>query len=114
MMVRYAENKAYTDSVKMERGCADCGYRGHPAALQFDHLPGFEKRYKVSLMLGAYQLHVIVAEIAKCEVVCGNCHAIRTAERGSAAAWWANWRAEQEAGGTIAPSPELRLFEETA
>jgi hypothetical protein len=38
------EFRAYIQSIKMERGCTDCGYREHPAALDFDHLPGFVKK----------------------------------------------------------------------
>lgn len=113
-MLQYAENKAYTDRVKMERGCADCGYRGHPTALQFDHLPGYKKRARVSIMLGSYPLHVIIDEITKCEVVCGNCHAIRTHERGSVAAHWERWRTEMASGGVVKESPALRLFEDSA
>jgi hypothetical protein len=68
-------------AIKLERGCADCGYRGHPAALQFDHLPGAVKLNAVATMRRR-RWEVVLAEIAKCEVVCANCHAIRTAERG--------------------------------
>lgn len=67
-------------ALKMERGCADCGYRAHPAALQFDHLPGSTKRGKIS-SLSRYSWERIAEELAKCEVVCANCHAIRTVTR---------------------------------
>lgn len=67
--------------MKVERGCVDCGYNAHPAALDFDHLPGTEKLYRVCTMAGMSR-KLIDAEIAKCEVVCANCHRIRTAERG--------------------------------
>jgi hypothetical protein len=66
--------------IKLERGCADCGYRGHPAALDFDHLPGFEKLKSVGSMTGC-AWEDIEAEIAKCDVVCSNCHRVRTWRR---------------------------------
>lgn len=66
--------------VKLERGCMDCGYDKHPAALQFDHRPGEIKLGNVSQMFSK-AWDVIEAEIAKCDVVCANCHAVRTAER---------------------------------
>lgn len=66
---------------KVAQGCTDCGYREHPAALEFDHLPGTNKLFNVMEKVGSYSLDKIWAEIAKCEVVCANCHAIRTATR---------------------------------
>lgn len=65
----------------MERGCVDCGYAAHPAALQFDHLPGVDKSFQLSNSLQRAWADVL-AEVAKCEVVCANCHAVRTATRG--------------------------------
>lgn len=78
---RAAEFRAYVQSIKLERGCADCGYRGHPAALEFDHLPGHVKLGRLASMACGSALATIHAEIAKCEVVCANCHRIRTANR---------------------------------
>lgn len=73
--------QAKVDAIKLERGCTDCGYNQHPRALQFDHVRG-EKVENVSRMvLMALSWERIQAEIEKCEVVCANCHAIRTAER---------------------------------
>jgi hypothetical protein len=83
---RYRAKKARIDAIKLERGCADCGYREHPAALDFDHLPGTKKRRNISRMLASVSkgVELIDAEIAKCEVVCANCHRIRTWKRKSA------------------------------
>lgn len=67
-------------AVKLDRGCIDCGYRGHPAALHFDHLPGFVKRFELHHAAG-YSDAAILAEMEKCEVVCANCHAVRTCAR---------------------------------
>lgn len=72
---------AYIQAVKVDRGCADCGYRGHPAALDFDHLPGVKKEARLACMAAGATKAKIDAEIAKCEVVCANCHRIRTANR---------------------------------
>ena len=67
-------------AIKLERGCADCGFNAHPAALHFDHLPGTIKRRGLSRM-ASLTWTTVLDEIAKCEVVCANCHAIRTATR---------------------------------
>jgi hypothetical protein len=74
---------AYIQAVKLERGCADCGYRDNPVALDFDHLPGSVKEYKMASMAAGAKKAKIDAEIAKCDVVCANCHRIRTANRRS-------------------------------
>lgn len=76
----YWANRNFANALKVERGCADCGYNAHPAALQFDHLPGVVKACKVSALMMSSRKRLL-AEIAKCDVVCANCHAIRTVER---------------------------------
>jgi len=46
---------------------------------EFDHLPGSEKANNVSwLAKMGRSVEKLMAEIAKCEVVCANCHRIRT------------------------------------
>ena len=67
---------------KTAAGCTDCGYNEHPAALEFDHLPEFEKSFNLSTApFEGIAMERVLEEIAKCEVVCANCHAIRTAGR---------------------------------
>lgn len=66
---------------QLEKGCTDCGYNKHPSALEFDHLPGTEKLFNIGEEIGNRSVESIWSEIAKCEVVCANCHAIRTVER---------------------------------
>jgi hypothetical protein len=77
---RYRRHRALLNQYKLARGCADCGFRAHPAALEFDHLPGVKKAFSVG-NFGTRSLECLLAEVAKCEVVCANCHAIRTATR---------------------------------
>ncbi len=66
--------------IKLERGCADCGYREHACALDFDHLPGEPKVFTLAYGY-KYPWSMVLLEIAKCEVVCANCHRVRTAGR---------------------------------
>ena len=76
------ERYEWINTYKLERGCADCGYADHPHALDFDHLPGTEKLYSIgSGWAGSAPWDKVLAEIEKCEVVCANCHRIRTHER---------------------------------
>lgn len=79
---RRARCRAIVDEVKLSRGCADCGYRAHAIALDFDHLPGCVKSANVARLARTGSVDRLTAEIAKCEVVCANCHRVRTLERG--------------------------------
>jgi hypothetical protein len=68
----------------------DCG-EGDPVVLDFDHVRG-EKLFSVSKGLTDRSFDTLVAEMAKCEVVCANCHRRRTARRaGFARAAVAQW-----------------------
>lgn len=75
--VKYAQRRKEVDDIKLSRGCMDCGYNTHPAALDFDHRPGTDKVCNVARLTEAAR-EVLYAEIAKCDVVCANCHRIRT------------------------------------
>lgn len=77
------EKQEYVNQYKLKAGCADCGYNGHPSALDFDHLPGSDKTASVALLVHCAGVHIdqVKKEMAKCEVVCANCHRIRTLRR---------------------------------
>lgn len=77
---RTKENFKFVTELKLKLGCADCGYNEHPAALDFDHLPGHTKRRSIARMVQAHR-STLLEEIAKCEVVCSNCHRVRTWKR---------------------------------
>ena len=66
---------------KLDRGCADCGYCEHPDALEFDHVRGEKRDILSRLKNYAKNEAELLDEIAKCDVVCANCHRIRTASR---------------------------------
>ena len=69
--------KDWLDKYKLARGCADCGYDEHPAGLDFDHVTGTKKMNLSSVK----SLGAAYEEAKKCEVVCANCHRVRTAIR---------------------------------
>ena len=77
---RYERNRQKLHEYKVAKGCADCGYKEHHAGLELDHLPEFEKHENVSALLGR-GWNIVERELAKCEVVCGTCHGIRTWNR---------------------------------
>jgi hypothetical protein len=76
-----ASRYRFLDSVKITCGCIDCGYNEHPAALDFDHIPGTVKLGSVGNLIRDASWERIIAEMEKCEVVCANCHRVRTATR---------------------------------
>jgi hypothetical protein len=85
--LRATKNREIVAKIKTERGCVDCGYNKDARALEFDHVDNSGKPYTgkqrtvASLMYHSWDR--IMEEINKCEVVCCNCHAIRTHKRRS-------------------------------
>lgn len=81
------EIRAMLDTIKTQAGCTYCGFNAHPSALDFDHLDQATK-YRTrngravtvaEMAKGArYSLRTILAEIAKCRILCANCHRIHT------------------------------------
>ena len=57
--------------------CVDCGFRGHPAALDFYHIDPKEKSFTIGTSLGIRWLDLLT-EAKKCVVRCANCERIRT------------------------------------
>jgi hypothetical protein len=63
--------------------CADCGRTYPPYVMDFDHRPGEKECFHISAIgsQGMRSWKSILAEIAKCDVVCANCHRERTYQR---------------------------------
>jgi hypothetical protein len=76
--LNYKKNlRVYVQSLK-KKPCTDCGIQYPPYVMHFDHL-GIEPK-----IFGIGQLkskRLIDAEIPKCELVCANCHAVRSHNR---------------------------------
>ncbi len=56
--------------------CADCGICYETAVMDFDHIGA--KSLEVSKLLYTHSTERLLAEIEECEVVCSNCHRMRT------------------------------------
>jgi hypothetical protein len=70
---------------KESKPCADCGEFYPFYVMDLDHLPEFPKTAAISAMIAANApLDRIFEEIAKCELVCSNCHRKRTWLRATA------------------------------
>jgi hypothetical protein len=60
--------------------CMDCGIKYPPYVMDFDHVRG-EKEFTIARKAHGRTVETLLNEISKCEIVCSNCHRIRTHER---------------------------------
>jgi hypothetical protein len=73
---RKLRNVRRFNEYKQGLSCSECGF-SHPAALDFHHRDPATKTDRVSGMAhNGRGWTRILAEIAKCEVLCANCHRI--------------------------------------
>lgn len=79
---KLARRRAYIAQMKA-RPCVDCGGQFPPECMDFDHVRG-EKVGDISKML-LWTTEHLHDELAKCDLVCANCHRVRTHERRRAA-----------------------------
>lgn len=80
----HAKRRAKIVALKEGKPCTDCGIVYPHYVMEWDHLPGSDKKFGISSNMQR-SMESILLEIAKCELVCANCHAIRTHERRMAA-----------------------------
>lgn len=69
----------FIKDLKQETPCKDCGKNFPYYVMDFDHLS--DKEYNISGMFNTKGFLQIKKEIGKCEIVCSNCHRIRTFTR---------------------------------
>lgn len=72
-----AEKRALVLSAK-DRPCTDCDVSYPAYVMQFDHRDPSQKWFTISSSMRSRTIAQLRAEIAKCDVVCANCHAERT------------------------------------
>jgi hypothetical protein len=63
--------------IKNDTPCADCGQHYPYYIMQYDHVKG-QKVDKINRMVYTSSYDTVMEEVAKCEVVCANCHHFRT------------------------------------
>lgn len=89
---RYLErNKRYREQInqwirelKENTPCVDC-HRSYPYyVMDFDHLDASAKLNIVSFLSSTGRIGALKQEIEKCELVCANCHRMRTFKRKNA------------------------------
>lgn len=80
VITKVRENKRkvreWFNDYKSGLACEECG-QNHPATLDFHHLDSDAKDVEVGQLVGyGYGKDLILAEVAKCKVLCSNCHRI--------------------------------------
>lgn len=76
---RLSERCLYVDGIKTVP-CLDCNGTFDPVCMDFDHVRGL-KLFDVSVGVRNKAWQEVLDEIDKCEIVCSNCHRIRTKNR---------------------------------
>jgi hypothetical protein len=75
-----SKNRDFLILLKDNKQCVDCKNFYPHYVLDFDHLR--DKKYGIAQMKGSgLSIERILEEISKCELVCSNCHRIRTWKR---------------------------------
>ncbi len=76
---RGEEYRSFLDTTKLGKACADCGETYLPYCMEYDHVRGV-KRWALGKMAN-HRRDAVLAEIAKCDLVCCACHRVRTQVR---------------------------------
>ena len=76
-VVHSRRRRAYLADIK-DVPCMDCGGKFHHSAMDFDHIG--DKEFEISKIYTRSK-ELLDKEIAKCEIVCSNCHRVRTYNR---------------------------------
>jgi lysyl-tRNA synthetase class I len=70
----------YIQELKSKTPCMDCKESYPYYVMDFDHVRG-RKQANVAELINTLSKKRIDEEISKCEIVCSNCHRIRTHDR---------------------------------
>ena len=74
----------YVISLK-QKPCMDCGIKYPHYVMDFDHRDRLSKLTNINRMINlhSYSKSKILEEVGKCDLVCANCHRIRTYNKDS-------------------------------
>lgn len=76
---RRLKMRCLMNKLKESTPCQDCGGFFIALVMEFDHIKG-KKRFNISSKLEGSKTKLKI-EMAKCELVCANCHRVRTHKR---------------------------------
>lgn len=83
---RYAEVQALFAAMKSSP-CLDCGGSFPPCVMDFDHRDPSKKQIDIAHYSGGGISPKLLAELEQCDIICSNCHRIRTAAQRTAKAF---------------------------
>ncbi len=70
------EKRDFVSNLKLKLGCSKCGYKKCARALHFHHLDKATKSFEISwATFKGISIQKLNEEIAKCQLLCSNCHA---------------------------------------
>lgn len=78
---RFRRNRIAQIADLKNKPCMDCGNSFPAVCMDFDHRPGEVKLFNISGEGHGHPWKDVLNEIQKCDLVCANCHRIRTASR---------------------------------
>ena len=58
--------------------CTDCGETYPPVVMDFDHVRGTKEHGIAQMVAQLWSVDRLMEELAKCDLVCANCHRLRT------------------------------------
>jgi hypothetical protein len=79
--VKKGQLRSFLHKYKEFHGCCECGGKFPYYVLDFDHRDPQNKRYEPAKLAETGSWDKMLAEIAKCDVVCANCHRERTHQK---------------------------------
>lgn len=82
---RRAKTSKWLQEYKSQ-GCMNCGEL-HLACLDFHHRDATKKKFNIGVRSSAVAMQTLIEEVAKCDILCANCHRkLHAQERKSVAA----------------------------
>lgn len=78
---RFYKTRYEVINLLKNKPCTDCGVMYEPCQMDFDHRPGEIKKFNIGREY-CRSLTSIREEMEKCDLVCANCHRLRTYNRG--------------------------------
>ena len=101
---RRREVRAFLDDYLRSHACAECG-EADPIVLEFDHV-GAKRGHVAVLAGGGISMRGIKRELVNCEVVCVNCHRVRSAR---AQQWWRSDPAAVNRRSSLTPAERRNI-----